>query len=447
MPRGSVSRRGWLGATAGMTAGGVLAACGAGGTGGVGGGTSAAAPQIKTTEPATVQFLVDGAPGTANFKVHEDVKKLFEAKFPQWKIEHNVVQNDPLLVEKQLALIAAGNPADVFWNRVRTSQVFIRRDVLLNVDPYIRRDKIDKNDFWPSAISAYTWQGGYYALPNSASSNVHIVNKRHFQEANVPLPAASWNWDQWLETSRKLTKTNALGQQQYGTWCTDALTNVCTFMWQNGGKPFSDDRKQCLLSSPENLYAMEWLADLVLKHKVAPVYGLTPKPEIANNLVSNAAGGRNEVPGLTALVQQGSLDLTMVPAPRGPKGNKVRGDDLAASIMKTSRVIDPAWEFARLWASDEGQEIVLASTRSYTSRRSVAKNDAILKRTLQPWEIGSVWLDGLERTEVFPITPRFNDVRPIFDAEWAKAIKGEQTVRQALDISCQKIQPLLSEPF
>jgi hypothetical protein len=42
-------------------------------------------------------------------------------------------------------------------------------------------------------------------------------------------------------------------------------------------------------------------------------------------------------------------------APKGPKKDTTRGDDLAASILRTSKVVEAAWAYARYWASEEGQ--------------------------------------------------------------------------------------------
>ena len=61
--------------------------------------------------------------------------------------------------------MAAGTPPDVYWNRVRASQVLIRREALVDVLPLMKRDKLTQDDFWPSAVRAYTYKGGYSACP------------------------------------------------------------------------------------------------------------------------------------------------------------------------------------------------------------------------------------------------------------------------------------------
>jgi ABC-type glycerol-3-phosphate transport system substrate-binding protein len=138
----------------------------------------------------------------------------------------------------------------------------------------------------------------------------------------------------------------------------------------------------------------------------------------------------------------------MVVAPKGPKAATTRGDDLAATIMKSTKALEAAWAYAKYWASEEGQLAVLKSNRSYTSRRSIARNPAILKQVLNPWEDGESYFTGLNRTDVFPVTPKFvPQVADIFAREERLAHSGEKTVKAAMDAVVQEVTPLLKEPF
>lgn len=441
-----VTRRHWLttAAVGGASLPLVLTACGQ--------PTSNTSAPKPAAGPATVQYLFN-ASGGPDLQVHLDLKDAYERKYPQRTLELIQVPNDPTLVEKLLAMLASNTEPDVFWNRVRTSQVFIRREVLANLDPYMKRDKIDKKDFWPSAIKAYTFNGGYFAYPTSASSNAVYYNKRHFAEAGLTPPPelekkGTWDWNALLETSKKLTKTNAQGQKQFGFMRPGGLVLTVQYMWQNGGIPFTEDRKTCRLDSKECVGAVEFLVDLVRKHQVSPPIGAEGNPNFRTNFrVSMEQAGRYILPSLAPALESNSIEPGMVVAPKGPKQATTRGDDLGASILKSSKEMEATWDFAKLWGSDEGQLIVLKSNRSYTSRRSVARNQALLKQVLLPFEDAEAYLKGLERTEVFPVTPQFPDVMKIYATHLDAAYKGEETSRQAMEAACREIEPLLSQPF
>ena len=92
--------------------------------------------------------------------------------------------------------------------------------------------------------------------------------------------------------------------------------------------------------------------------------------------------------------------------------------------------------------------MVLKSNRSYTARRSVARNASVLTQVLNPWEDGEAYFAGLQRGDVFPVTPRFvPQVRDTFDAEERLAHGGAKTVRDAMQTAHTEITPMLKEAF
>ncbi|MGH2352780.1 MAG: ABC transporter substrate-binding protein [Chloroflexota bacterium] len=407
-------------------------------------------PAPATEAPATVQFYFSG--DTATQQLYETLKETYERTYPKYKLE--LVHADSE-IEKLLTLIAGGTPTDVFWNRVRTSQVLIRREgSLVDLLPLMKRDKLTQEDFWPSAVKAYSYKGGYYGLPTSASSNALYFNKEHFRQAGATFPTelekqGKWTWDSLLETARKLTGPEPTsGQKRYGFLRPSGLVLTVQYIWQNGGTPFSEDRTKCLLTSPESVGAIEFITDMVLKHQVSPKVNEEGSPNFRTNFrVAMEQAGRYLLPGIVPALQSNTIDPGMVLAPKGPKAATTRGDDLAASILKSTKVPEAAWAFAKLWSSEEGQLIVLKSNRSYTARRSIARDQSILKQVLHPWEDGETYFTGLNRTEVFPVTPKFPEVMSIFAREERAAHSAEKTPRQAMEAASQEITPLLNEPF
>lgn len=408
----------------------------------------AGAPRAGT--PAKVEFYFSGDLVTRDLFV--TLKETYERQYPNYRLE--LLHADTEL-DKMLTLLQAGTPPDAYWNRVRTSQALMRREnTLVDLLPLMKRDKLDQKDFWPSAVKAYTYKGGYYGLPTSASSNAVYFNRAHFRAVGLPFPdqldkQGRWNWDALVENARKLTRVDtASGQKLFGFLRPGGLVLTVMYMWQNGGTPFSEDRRQCLLSSKECVGAVQFLADLVRKHQVAPAIGEEGNPNYRTNFrVAMEQSGRFIMASLLPALQSASLDPGMVLAPKGPKTNTTRGDDLAASVLKATKALEAAWAYGKLWSSKEGQLIVLKSNRSYTARKSVARDQALLKQVLHPWEDGDLYFTGLERTEVFPVTPQFLEVQRTYARELDSAYKGEKTPRQAMDAACQEIQPLLSQPF
>jgi multiple sugar transport system substrate-binding protein len=221
------------------------------------------------------------------------------------------------------------------------------------------------------------------------------------------------------------------------------ISAVAQFTWQNGGKPFSDDRKAFLLHEPPALEAIQFLVDLVLRHQVAP----TPEEQQAagadlwlSGRQAMILGGRFSVPALLTVPWPPGMAL----ATSGPRRNATRGDDLGSSIPKGARQPDAAWEYAKLWSSPIGQATVMKSGRSYTARRSYARGDEI-KQFLRSWEDQETYFRGLEWTEVFPIMPRYPEVLKLFDQHMTAIVSRQEGVRDGMLAARSDIDPLLQE--
>ena len=327
----------------------------------------------------------------------------------------------------------------------------------MDVLPLMKRDKLTQDDFWPSAVKAYTYKGGYFGLPTSSSSNALYYNKEHFRQAGLPFPEelekqGRWTWDALLETARRLTRARAgRGKKRFGFLRPTGLVLTVQYMWQNGGTPFSEDRTQCLLTSTSASGRCSSSPTWSLKHQVSP--GATPSRTPPTTAPTSASPWSR--PGATCSrrpcrgCSPGAIDPGMVVAPKGPKKDTTRGDDLAASILKTTKVLEAAWAFAKLLgvrrgAADRAQvqpQLHLAAL--HRPQPGHPQAGAL------PWEDGETYFTGLQphgrlpgHPEVHP--PGAGHLRPR-GARWPTP--GRRRCAPRMDSACQEIAPLLKEPF
>jgi hypothetical protein len=81
--------------------------------------------------------------------------------------------------------------------------------VLTQLDPLIKRDKVDLNVFFPTAIEALKLvDGKIWAYPHKAfmARCGLVYNAALFQQNGLPLPADDWTYDDIAQTARRLTK-------------------------------------------------------------------------------------------------------------------------------------------------------------------------------------------------------------------------------------------------
>jgi len=402
-------------------------------------------------EGGTMRYLYNATPGP-NELVYNNLIEMFEEQNPGVTVERIRVPGEIEIVQQMLASLAANDPPELFLNRQRTATPFISRDALTDLVPLATEDAVDLEDFWPSAIETYGRGEALYGLPFGASSNAFYFNIEKYNEAGVTLPTdlgegVPWNWDTLREQVLQLTSGSGPGKT-FGLDAIFELDHVDMWVWQNGGELWDLETGTCTLNQPEAVGAMQWLVDLVLED------GAMATPEQVSSSGDLFAAGRVGIKAGGRYVLQQTLEsefvandmIGMVVAPEGPVTNTTRGDDLAHSIPLNTKRPDLGWEFAKLWTSDEGQQQVITTRRSYTSRRSFAGGQ-FMTENLLPWEVQATYIEGLERTGVYRAPDRANEVEAIFDREMSLAFIGEKTVQEAADAMTRDIEVVLNTPL
>jgi multiple sugar transport system substrate-binding protein len=138
--------------------------------------------------------------------------------------------------------------------------------------------------FFPSVLAIHRRaDGAIYGLPNDFTPMMIYYNPEAFARAKVAVPRAGWTWDNFLRTAQLMTidknGRNRLDANfdennvvQWGFRQRKFPFEWVYRLWQNGGDVLSPDGKTAtgFLDSPASLEAIQFMADLVLKYKVAP---------------------------------------------------------------------------------------------------------------------------------------------------------------------------------
>lgn len=123
-------------------------------------------------------------------------------------------------------------------------------------------------DFAPATLTVWQRGAAIYGLPTDAVPQVLFYNQDLFTAAGVAAPAPGWTWDDWLAKAKQLTirSNDSDTISQYGT----ALSTWAGMVWGNGGELLSADGTQTRLDRPEAAAGVQFAADMVNVHRVAP---------------------------------------------------------------------------------------------------------------------------------------------------------------------------------
>ena len=171
-----------------------------------------------------------------------------------------------------LAGAAAGDLPDVFMASDEHVPPVASVGLVLDLNPYIdATPDINVDDFAAGVSRGFNFWGRWWGFPYDQSTWGIYYNKGMFDEAGIGYPPTEgqtqWSLDEFVEAAAALTKPDG---EQWGTQINGGQYLNSAFIYSAGGRNYDDDGRECLISSPESASALQWMVDLVYKHKVAP---------------------------------------------------------------------------------------------------------------------------------------------------------------------------------
>jgi multiple sugar transport system substrate-binding protein len=334
------------------------------------------------------------------YETWKDVVKKFEAdhkvtvnwqKF-QWPDMQTKVQTD----------FSAGNAADLVQQPNGARAVAFAKDgEVLALDDYLAKDGAALGfpaDWQEEAVKSWQLDGKTYGIQMNLTCHQLYYNKKMLDAAGITTPPATW--DQFLAAAKQLTKGGVSGfaiNQDYSySW---------PWMIENGVTLFDESTRDFLTPHDAALETMQFLADLVHKHKVSPVPVSSNDPSGPRNLL---------VAGRAAMIITGPWDIKpirtsgkdIVLGLGQPLRRKALGTALAGAgmfIPKKAKHPDLAWDLMKRLNAPETELKLTKEAGQTMPRRSWAslpeiKNDPTLAAVAQALPTAKNWYGDLAAT-------------------------------------------------
>lgn len=159
--------------------------------------------------------------------------------------------------------------ADTAWWPV-TPEV-TRRGLTLDLTSFVDADPtFGQNDFYPSMLSAFSWDGGLWAVPFEAELLLLFYDKDAFEATGAAYPYPGWDLEEFLTTVQQLTQREGDSTARYGF--VDVVNGKEAFIRSQAGSLLdtSTDPATPALDTPVVTEAVRWYTDLALKYEVMP---------------------------------------------------------------------------------------------------------------------------------------------------------------------------------
>jgi multiple sugar transport system substrate-binding protein len=319
--------------------------------------------------------------------------------------------------DKLSASFASGSPPDVFryLQAATPLPAAVERNMLLKLDSLVKRDKMDLSDFRKESINLYRWKGTLYALPRDYGLQLIFYNADLFQREGIPPIPTDWNDRTWtfqrfLEVCTRLAR----GGERHALFVPRGNRLWASFVYSNGGhivKKNADGlATEFLLHEKPAVDALQFMQDLIYRHKVAP----EPSQESAlGNQIQLMQAGKLAMqitnPGANSnfLPTGMPYDVGVFPLGAGSRRG-VGGGGTGWAIAAESKAQEEAWAFVSYITSREGQLGEVEIGQTTPSRISVVTGREYLDPDKPP-KGKKVFADGQEYVVQDPVHSKWPD--------------------------------------
>ena len=223
------------------------------------------------------------------------------------------------------------------------------------------------------------------------------------------------------------------------------LTQVILFCNNNGGAFLREDGRECLLTQPRAREALQFMQDLIHRHRVAPAPADVAQPNADLFLQGNVAWGSFGPASVAAYRRTLTFDWALGPVPLGA-GAKQRStvmDGSAWMLLATAPPRRRPGSSCRPWSARSTS----ARRRPGGVRPGPAGPDGRVRQHRPPGNVQIMLQAASERTYLLPQTPWAGEaesaVAPLLADLWA----GQKGANVVAEEAKRLLDPILQKEF
>lgn len=408
--------------------------------------SSTDAPKATSTEPEHLVMSLNWS-GEESQSVMNEIINIYNSQHPnvKWTIEPAFTE------DKLLAQIAAGNPPSA--SMLKTTDfvpTFAAKGAIQSLEPWIKKDNFDLNQFAQASTYSASLLGHQYALPYFMDTYGLYYNKDLFAKAGIDHPPETL--EELIEDAKKLTVTGPDGQYTQLGFLPQFVKESEGYLF--GGR-YATPEGKVTATDPNVVKGVTWLVDFWKAFdpdKIArfqssnqgAASGLHP---FTVGKVGMMISGEWFMPNIIKQAPNMNYGVAPIPYPSGHPEFKnvgsVGGNPMV--IPKGAKDPEQAWELIK-WLSTEGQRLGVQpkyykdDLLAVPSLKELANNP-----TLAPSEqMAFFWkYSGEKNVTPFPPIPEAATFGKQLSTNIQQAEMGKMTVQQALEDVQKQIAPMV----
>lgn len=327
----------------------------------------------------------------AEKKVCDNFNKLHEGKI----IVKPMDVSDP--ETKTLTAAAGGAAPDLFKiDRFKVGS-FAAKDVLTDLSPYIKKDKINSNIFFKPTWNETIYGGRPYALPWNTDSRPLYYNKTMFKTAGLDPERPPKTWEDLTLYSKKLEVQVNGKYSRTGFIPTNGNWGFVGWLFSAGGDVTDATGKKVTWNNPAGIKAASYVADTLAR------FGGVGKVNAASSFTGGKAGMEIQVSDQMRGYKF-ELGAAAPPRPSGLEKDVLTwSGGFALAIPRGSKHPKEAWEFIKYYCTNKEAQLILGTEG--TGQIPVLKAAAYDERFLKSSKVTRTTVELLEEGRFRPVIP------------------------------------------
>lgn len=300
----------------------------------------------------------------------------------------------------------------------------------------------EREDFFPGPMQAVTYHGKIYAMPWYIDAGFLYYRKDLLEKYGFSPPNT---WQELVRIAQYIMSRESglygfiwQGKQYEGLVC-----NVLEYFWSNDGDVLKDGK--VVINSPENIYALRFMRDLIVKYKVTPSLVTTVIEEPTRHIFGNgrALFMRNWPYAWNIFEKEGSpikgkTGVAVLPSfLEGRSASTLGGWQLG--VNRYSKHPDAAEKLIKFFTSSESQKTLALTIGYKPTRKSLYSDKNLMKE--QPFiaSLYNVFMKAKPRL----VSPYYMMITQVMQPEFSAALSGIKTPEEALKSAQKQIEHIL----
>ncbi|NHM29532.1 ABC transporter substrate-binding protein [Neobacillus terrae] len=339
---------------------------------------------------------------------------------------------------KNLASVAAGNPADVVINDINTVAQRAKNNQAEDLSKYV--DDSFKNEFYPHLWQTVLYKDKPYGVPFNTDTRLLFYNKTAFKEAGLDPNKPPQTWAELEEYAKKLDKKNGNRYERIGFYPLWGSIGASSWMASaDGGKGFIDNGK-LNINTPQKVKALKWLqgwkerlGDKTVQSFQADFGSQQANPFIAGKVAMWADVGTF----YTQIRDYGKnmdFGVAQIPAYNDQSKHWADGGGFVAEVPKGSKHPKEAMEFIKYLTGEKAQKYWALKNYDNVANKKGAEA-AANELSRQAKDIYKMSVDNLKVTNLYPTPVEYPDyqnrINPYIDNVMLGKVSPEKALKQA----------------